>query len=135
MSNLSGKPHELSVAALTRARMCEMIANEFDGRVKLDSYFTVGLLSTLDAFMDIPLNSLLNSISLSQYINEAILHQRGDEGKVLEITTHYEKGEWDRIDWDFLQQHNISPEKLTKIYLETLTWVENTMNELGIYEI
>ncbi len=134
MANLSGKPHELSVAALARARMCEMIANELNGRVKQDSYFTVGLLSTLDAFMDVPLDSLLNSISLSEHINDAILNQRGDEGKVLEITTHYERGEWDQIDWDFLQEHNINSEKLTKIYLETLTWVENTMNELGIYE-
>lgn len=134
MSNLSGKPHELSVAALTRARMCEMIANQLNDKAKPDSYFTVGLLSTIDAFMDAPLQSLLNDISLSQHINEAILDQRGGEGKVLEITKHYEKGEWEQIDWDFLQQHNINPEKLTKIYLETLSWVENTMKELGIYE-
>ncbi len=134
MSNLGGKPHELSVAALTRARMCEMIANQLNGRAKQDSYFTVGLLSTLDAFMDVPLDTLLGSISLSQHINEAILNQLGDEGKVLEITTHYEKGEWDQIDWDFLQEHNISAEELTKIYIATIAWVENTMNDLGLHE-
>ena len=134
MSNLGDKPHELSVSALTRARMCELIANQLNGRLKADGFFTVGLLSTLDAFMDAPMASLLDSISLSQHINDAILKQLGNEGKVLEIITCYEKGEWDNIDWDYLTANNISAEKLSQIYVETLEWVDKTVNELGIGE-
>ncbi len=132
MSNLGDKPHELSVSALTRARMCELIAHQFDGKSKSDGYFTVGLLSTLDAFMDAPLASLLDSISLSQHINDAILSQLGSEGKVLEITTHYEKGEWEKIDWNYLEDKGINAEHLAGIYLETLEWVDKTINDLGI---
>jgi len=134
MSNLGDKPHELSVAALTRARMCELIANQFSGKTKTDGYFTVGLLSTLDAFMDAPLTTLLDSISLSKHINDAILNQLGSEGKVLEITTHYEKGEWEKIDWEYLQTNGISGEQLAKIYVDTLEWVDKTINDLGIGE-
>ncbi len=134
MSNLGDKPHELSVSALTRARMCELIANQLNGKVKADGFFTVGLLSTLDAFMDAPMATLLSSISLSQHINDAILKQLGNEGKVLEIITYYEKGEWDKIDWDYLAANNISAEKLAQIYVETLEWVDKTVNELGIGE-
>jgi EAL and modified HD-GYP domain-containing signal transduction protein len=134
MSNLGNKPHELSVAALTRARMCEVIANHLNGRVKQDGFFTVGLLSTIDAFMDMPLDSLLGSISLSEHINDAILNKLGNEGKVLAITTHYERGEWDQIDWKFLQDNNISPEMLTQIYVDTISWVDKTMNDLGIFD-
>ncbi|RYG00220.1 MAG: HDOD domain-containing protein, partial [Chitinophagaceae bacterium] len=134
MSNLGDKPHELSVAALTRARMCELIANKFSGKTKTDGYFTVGLLSTLDAFMDTPLTTLLDSISLSKHINDAILNQLGSEGKVLEITTHYERGEWDKIDWEYLKINGISGEQLAQIYVETLEWVDKTINDLGIGE-
>jgi EAL and modified HD-GYP domain-containing signal transduction protein len=134
MSNLGDKPHELSVSALTRARMCELIANQLNGKLKADGFFTVGLLSTLDAFMDAPMAALLDSISLSQHINDAILKQLGNEGKVLEIITYYEKGEWDNIDWDYLTANNISAEKLAEIYVETLEWVDKTVNELGIGE-
>lgn len=134
MSNLGDKPHELSVSALTRARMCELIANQLNGKLKVDGFFTVGLLSTLDAFMDAPMASLLDSISLSQHINDAILKQLGNEGKVLEIITYYEKGEWDNIDWDYLTANNINAEKLAQIYVETLEWVDKTVNELGIGE-
>jgi c-di-GMP phosphodiesterase len=134
MSNLGDKPHELSVSALTRARMCEMIAKELDSNSKLDSFFTVGLFSTLDAFMDVPMASLLDSISLSTRINDAILIRSGTEGKVLDITTYYEKGLWDDIDWDYLEKHNINAERLAQIYVETLEWVDKTVNDLGIGE-
>jgi EAL and modified HD-GYP domain-containing signal transduction protein len=134
MSNLGEKPHELSVAALTRARMCELIANQLTGKNKSDGYFTVGLLSTLDAFMDTPMTSLLDSISLSKHINDAILKQMGSEGKVLEITTAYERGEWEKIDWGYLAENNINAEQLAQIYLDTLEWVNTTINDLGIAE-
>jgi EAL and modified HD-GYP domain-containing signal transduction protein len=134
MSNLGEKPHELSVSALTRARMCELIANQLNGKNKADGYFTVGLLSTLDAFMDAPMTTLLDSISLSKHINDAILNQMGSEGKVLEITTAYERGEWEKIDWDYLAENNINAEQLAQIYLITLAWVNTTIAELGLEE-
>src|SRR5690606_2754188 len=58
MANMGDKPLELSVAALTRARMCAAIATAMNGKSRSDSFFTVGLLSTLDAFMDAPLEIL-----------------------------------------------------------------------------
>jgi len=134
MSNLGDKPHELSVSALTRARMCELIAIAGEGKTRADGYFTVGLLSTLDAFMDVPLTALLDSISLSKHINDAILSHTGSEGKVLKITTHYEKGEWEKIDWDYLEEKGINAEQLAQIYMDTLTWVDKTVNDLGLGE-
>jgi EAL and modified HD-GYP domain-containing signal transduction protein len=134
MSNLGDKPHELSVSALTRARMCELIANQLNGNPKTDGYFTVGLLSTLDAFMDAPMASLLDSISLSKHINDAILRQLGSEGKVLEITTHYEKGAWDKIDWEYLEHNGITAGQLAQIYVDTLEWVDKTISDLGLGE-
>jgi len=132
MSNLGDKPHELSVSALTRARMCELIANQLTDKNKSDGYFTVGLLSTLDAFMDAPMTTLLDSISLSKHINDAILKNMGSEGKVLEITTAYERGNWEKIDWDYLAENNINAEQLAQIYIDTLAWVDITINDLGI---
>ena len=134
MSNLGNKPHELSVAALTRARMCEMIASNMPGKQKQDGFFTVGLLSTLDAFMDMPLISLLNSISLSEHINDAILDKVGDEGKVLEIVIHYEQGEWEKIDWIYLIQQGITPDNVAQIYIDTLEWVDTTINDLHLLD-
>jgi EAL and modified HD-GYP domain-containing signal transduction protein len=82
--------------------------------------------------MDAPLATLLENISLSGQLNNALLLHEGDEGKVLGIVEHYERAEWDLINWSYLQQRNINPDTLSRIYLEALTWVANTMNTMGI---
>lgn len=131
MANLGDKPVELSIAALTRARMCEIIAATMSGKKRQDTFFTVGLLSTLDAFMDAPLEVLLGNISLSEQLNEALLKHLGDEGKVLDIVEHYERAEWDKIDWEYLGSRSISPDTLSHIYLDALGWVTKTMETMG----
>lgn len=130
LSNLSGKPHELSIAALTRARMCELIATEISHRP--DSFFTVGLLSTLDAFLDTPLEDLLSRLSLSDAINKAMLNHAGTEGMVLKLVQSHEQGDWEKIDWNSLEKTGLSPERLAEIYMESLQWVAETMNTLGL---
>ncbi len=131
MANLGDKPIELSIAALTRARMCEIIATQMTGKPRQDTFFTVGLLSTLEAFMDAPLEVLLDSISLSEQLNEALLKHLGDEGTVLGIVEHYERAEWDKIDWEYLAARNIAPDSLSHIYLDALSWVTATMETMG----
>jgi EAL and modified HD-GYP domain-containing signal transduction protein len=132
MANMGDKPLELSIAALTRARMCAAIATAMNGRSRSDSFFTVGLLSTLDAFMDAPLEILLKNLSLNKNLNEALLEHSGDEGRVLEIVEHYEKADWEKIDWEYLSQNNITPDTLTHIYLDAISWVSNTVETLGV---
>lgn len=132
MANLGDKPAELSIAALTRARMCEAIAREAREQMRPDSFFTVGLLSTLDAFMDAPMDILLSKISLSAHLNDALLLHTGDEGRILAIVKHYERAEWDLIDWPYLQNYyNINPEALSKVYLDALEWVTATIKNMG----
>lgn len=132
MANMGDKPLELSIAALTRARMCAAIATTMNGKLRSDSFFTVGLLSTLDAFMDAPLEVLLENLSLNKNLNEALLQHTGNEGRVLEIVEHYEKADWEKIDWEYLSLHNITPDTLTHIYLEAISWVSNTIETLGV---
>ncbi|MDQ2075571.1 EAL and HDOD domain-containing protein [Marinimicrobium sp. ABcell2] len=132
MANLGDKPLELSVAALTRARMCETIAQAGHKGARCDTFFTVGLLSTLDAFMDVPLESLLTNISLSPEITTALLKHEGDEGVVLNIVAHYERGEWDLIDWNYLEKQQITPDVLSHMYLDALAWVSDTMDNMAI---
>ncbi|WP_039913790.1 EAL and HDOD domain-containing protein [Cellvibrio mixtus] len=132
LSNLSGKPHELSIAALTRARMCELISSELNQHHRPDAFFTVGLLSTLDAFLDTPLEELLANLSLSESLNKAMLNHSGPEGMVLQLVQSHEQGEWEKIDWQALATKGLTQEKLAKIYVDSLRWVAETMNTLGL---
>lgn len=130
MSNLSDKPLELAIKALVRARFCELLAAKSRLPHQCDSFFTVGLLSTLDAFMDLPLPQLLDDIRLSQDLQQALLKGAGAEGKFLQIAIAYERGEWDKIDWEFLQQQGVDQADAVTLYLQTLDWVNSTGTNL-----
>ncbi|HEY7885311.1 MAG TPA: HDOD domain-containing protein [Cellvibrionaceae bacterium] len=127
MANLGDKPQELSVKALARAKFCEQIAASSRPLHQCDQFFTAGLLSTLDAFMDMPLAELLADIHLSDALRAALLQGSGEEGKILQAAIAYEHGAWESIDWVFLQQQGIDePNKLTDLYLQTLQWADDT---------
>lgn len=132
LSNLSGKPHELSITALLRARMCEMLAARSNQPSRQDAYFTVGLLSTLDAFLDTPLAELLHDLSLSDQLKQAMLNFSGPEGQVLQVVQRHEQGQWQDINWEQLSELGITPEDLADVYFEALRWVSETMAPLGI---
>ncbi|MDO3384189.1 EAL and HDOD domain-containing protein [Gilvimarinus algae] len=130
MAKLGDKPAELSVKALTRAKLCELMAAHTRPANQCDSFFTVGLLSMLDAFMDAPLEKVLNGIQLSDSLMAALLRFEGEEGKFLQAAIAYDHGDWNAIDWTFLAQQNIDPGVLSSLYLTTLEWVDDTQHAI-----
>ncbi|WP_020210402.1 EAL and HDOD domain-containing protein [Gilvimarinus chinensis] len=130
MAKLGNKPAELSIKALSRAKMCELVAGSQKPISQCDSYFTAGLLSMLDAFMDAPLEKVLQDIQLSPSLRDALLDHKGEEGKLLQIVIAYEHGEWEKIDWAYLATYNLDPHSLSSLYLQTLSWVDETQQAL-----
>ncbi len=130
MAKLGDKPAELSVKALSRAKLCELIASQTRPQIQCGTFFTVGLLSTLGAFMNLPLIEVLDDIKLSDALRYALLDHTGVEGQILSSVIHYEYGEWNAIDWDFLATLQLNPHTLSALYLETLEWVDQTMSAL-----
>ena len=61
-----------------------------------------------------------------------MLKHSGPEGMVLQIVQSHEQGEWDKIDWKALESAGLSAERLAEIYVDSLRWVAETMNTLGL---
>lgn len=132
MSNISNKPLELSVTSMCRAHFCQLLGLGVSGQTRADTHFTVGLLSTLDAFMDSPLEDLLEKISLNSALVDALLRHEGCEGKVLQIAISYERGEWDDIDWGYLNSKNITAPELATMYTESLSRTNRTLDNISL---
>ncbi|MDO3386402.1 HDOD domain-containing protein [Gilvimarinus sp. SDUM040013] len=130
MAKLGDKPAELSAQALTRAKLCELMAAQTRPESQCDTFFTAGLLSMLDAFMDSPLESVLAEIQLSEELKAALLDYSGEEGNFLRTVIHYEHGEWNAIDWDYLKTKDLDPGSLSTLYLQTLCWVDETQRAI-----
>ncbi len=119
------KPVELIVAGLTRARMCELIAEE-TGRQDKDGFFTAGLFSVVDALMDVSMIELLASLPLADDINDAILNLGGEKGAALRCAIAWEQGRFSEID----ESGGVSLARLGELYLDAVSWTEQATAEL-----
>ena len=129
MSQMTDKPHALMLTALIRAKMCEQLAENF-GNSDSEQYFTVGLFSTLDAFFDRDMPTVLETLPLVEDITDAILFQKGQLGKILQSTIAHEQADWDHIDWDTLGDLGITPDEMEIAYINSIRWSASICNTI-----
>ena len=94
LAQIARKPKELTISALVRARMCELVA-EVAGRYDGETFYTVGLFSVLDALLDVPIEKALDALPLSGEVKEAILDGSGIMGQTLRGVVAYEHADWE----------------------------------------
>jgi len=94
LSGVDDKPLELFQTSLIRAKCCELIGQKV-GHHSKDSYFTVGLFSTLDAVMAAPFEGLLEKLKLESHVEQALLNYDGLMGETLELVVGLERGRTD----------------------------------------
>jgi c-di-GMP-related signal transduction protein len=123
LSAIDNKPNELRVVAMTRARMCELLAKYYKASAELS--FAAGLFSTLDALLDKSLATVLGQLPLSPELSEALLHKSGPAGQVLRDVLNYEKG-----DWLALGASPLPVEVIARSYLDAIHWAKELNTQL-----
>ncbi len=121
LSSVEEKPSDLMRITLTRAKMCELIAEKVNSEEN-KSFFTVGLFSTLDALLDKPMGDILQDLPLSDNFKEALLSQEGPYGRVLANVIHYEQGNWRSFD-----NCGVDDNTWMQIYLESVQWAGSAL--------
>ncbi|MEZ5100161.1 MAG: HDOD domain-containing protein [Thermoleophilia bacterium] len=92
LAGLTGKPPELMVLALVRARTCELVAGSTRGGSPEEA-FVAGLLSVADALADAPIDETLAQLPLTPRLRAAILEGKGVEGQILRAVQAFERGD------------------------------------------
>ena len=127
LSNLGRKPPALALAGLVRARFCELLA-ELTGDINTERSFTVGLLSTLDAYFDAPLAEILQELNLRDDLVAALLTGRGPTGFLLATVVNFERAEFDIVDWPSLGQLGIDQGAAESAYVSALKWADEAFS-------
>jgi EAL and modified HD-GYP domain-containing signal transduction protein len=117
-------PRELSVMALTRARMCELLAAGQPGVIP-DEMFLIGLLSLADALLDTPLDRVLEELPLADTTAQALLERSGVAGAILDAVTNYEIGSFES---ESVQAYGTD---LARAYVDALRWARDTIGGLA----
>jgi EAL and modified HD-GYP domain-containing signal transduction protein len=107
---------EILIIALVRAKMCERLGHRL-GASSPEKYFTMGLLSVLEALYESPMPDILDKLPLPEDIVEALINGTGEMGLVLSSVKAYEEGEWME-----LKHLQLEPSVIRDLYLEAVDW-------------
>ena len=122
MSKLDEQPSEMIHIAMTRAKMCELLA-ESAGLKPVENYFTTGLFSALDILMENRLEVLLKPLPISDDLRSAVINQDGIMGEALKCTLAYETSDWDNIKFQ-----NLSENEIYIANVEAVSWANMVMD-------
>ena len=133
ISGMSDKPDALRDYALEKAKLCERLGEYIDPK-RAAVFYSVGLLSTMDAFFDQPLAKLLENLIVSDDIKFALLEKSGSLGLSLATAEAIQAGDFGKVDWLRLEEFGLSPRVINEVYLSVIDWQSHLGTDLGILD-
>ena len=113
------KTSALVLAALVRARFCELLGKKV-GRRDSD-FFLLGLLSLMDAILDIPMTEIMKNISVNPECKAALLEQIGPSAPIYLLVLAQESGDWPRLA-ELAQQLHLGDEEIADDHWRAMEW-------------
>jgi EAL and modified HD-GYP domain-containing signal transduction protein len=115
----NGKCSDVLLTGLVRARFCELMAPSIQpGGSDL---FFLGLLSVMDAVLDMPMARVLETVPVSQEIKAALLGDAGALRPVYLLLLALELGDWQEVKKQ-AQQLSLPESELAEHYWEAMEW-------------
>ena len=124
LGRIEDKPRELMITAMIRAHMCQQLGAAMYQR-NVEQFFTVGLLSLVDALLDRPMPEALEFLALTGEVKAALVNHTGLMGVALECVQAYERG-----DWDHTRCRNLDEKTIRDAYLSSVAWTRTITQEL-----
>jgi len=118
-----GRSQALLKNALVRARLTELVGKDQLAKEDRDGLFITGILSMLEALLNLPMAQILAELNLAEPIVEALLHERGIYAPYLRLATALENGNPKTID-QLTQALGLSHESVNLAHMNALIWSE-----------
>ncbi len=118
------KPSDLALASLVRAKFAESIATRVDcGDSDL---FQVGLLSLMDAILEIHMRDVLQGLPLEDDAKKVLLENEGPLAPVYDLMLAMEAGVWPKIESLAISLH-IEQDFIAKSYWDAMEWAQSVV--------
>jgi c-di-GMP-related signal transduction protein len=115
------KSSELVLGALVRARFCELLSSKIP-HVQSD-LFLMGLLSLMDALLEIPMVRVLENVPVDREIKAVLLGGESRLRKMYQLMLAQESGEW-QASSELARQLNLSDSEVAEKYWEAVHWAQ-----------
>lgn len=115
LGKLNHKPEELQTESLIRAYMCEWLAGKLESDQQAAG-FSAGLLSSLDAWFDYPMEELMEVLPLSEELRLALVDKTGPIGRLLTMVIQYMHSQWHDIQQQDLDELSLTLNDISDAY-------------------
>lgn len=111
----------LRETALVRAKLAEKLAEGRMSRNECDEAFMVGILSVIDALLELPMQDALAQLSLPDAVADALLRSQGKYAPTLKLVVASEESDQDAIR-ALAAECGMDAVTVNQRYLEALVW-------------
>jgi c-di-GMP-related signal transduction protein len=111
---------ELVLMGLARARFCELLSNRLQANTDL---FLMGLLSIMDAILEVSMDVLLNQLPVEQETKAALLGQASGLRPLYQLMLAQESGQWSQSS-ALAKQLKLSDEEVATNWWQALQWAQ-----------
>ena len=111
---------ELVLMGLARARFCELLSNRLQSNTDL---FLMGLLSIMDAILEVTMDVLLEQLPVDRETKAALLGQNSSLRPVYQLMLAQESGEWAKSS-ELATQLKLRDEEVALIWWQALQWAQ-----------
>lgn len=126
-------PSPLMQLAATRGRLLEILAGR-EGKgdpEHQDRAFMVGIMSLLDALLEMPLADILARLNLAEEVRLALLEREGPLGRLLRLAERLEQGDFAATADLLRQSPGLELNAVTDAQLEAMTWANDIANPVA----
>jgi EAL and modified HD-GYP domain-containing signal transduction protein len=117
------KPSELINLAMTRAKFCELVAQDIRSQLDTSIAFLTGLLSMIDAILDEDMATVLEKLPLSNDIKDPLLTKVGVMAALIKLVEFIEQAEWDKTTL-VMEKLKLDKDKVVEHYNQAVAWAD-----------
>lgn len=117
------KPSELINLAMTRAKFCELAAEDIRSQLDTSIAFLTGLLSMIDAILDEDMASILEKLPLSEDIKQPLLTKKGVMAALIKLVEFIEQAQWDKTTL-VMEKLSLDKDKVVEHYNQAVAWAD-----------
>jgi EAL and modified HD-GYP domain-containing signal transduction protein len=117
------KPSELINLAMTRAKFCELVAEDIRSQLDISIAFLTGLLSMIDAILDEDMASILEKLPLSEDIKQPLLTKKGVMAALIKLVEFIEQAQWDKTTL-VMEKLSLDKDKVVEHYNQAVAWAD-----------
>jgi EAL and modified HD-GYP domain-containing signal transduction protein len=126
-----GKTKELSFLSAQRGKFLELTASAHEvERDDSSNLFLLGLLSLLEAMLDMPMREIMEHLPLDDEITRALSGEGGKYSPWLNLVRCFEAGSWEELDEVALMM-NLDPVALAGAYYDATIWANSFQRAAG----